>query len=318
MEPKITIRSKKGNVSVSLREPKPIPAPLSTPKPTQVTRNHRKNTQEDPIYWRTSNPRPVNQRTSKKSKKPYFLSVLLSVVCAMVVGGVLGISMLSIFFANEPTYSKNSIDSHLPKATSQPKETVQTKSQIYLLQAGSYQDQKRAEEKIRSYRKKGLAAVLSTKAPYQIYLGVSLNPKEAEQLKNMYEQEGITVYVKKVEISSTSNSSMKEFQQLLNRSENIFYELSRASVKQVVQASQETGSFTIQPKVTKQYQQVLEEAQNLKQKLSNQEQEKMMALIRALDQAVQSAQEAKFNPSPPLMWQIQEGLVKYIIAYNQL
>lgn len=318
MEPKVTIGSKKGSVKVSLQKSKTIPAPLSKLKLTQPDSKDQKISKEDKIYWRSSGSPLIRKKTAKRSKKPYFLSVLVSVVCAMVVGGVLGISMLSIFFANEPTYSKNSIDSHLPKAKSNKKETVQSKYQVYLLQAGSYQKRNRAEEKIRSYRKKGLAAVLSTESPYRIYLGVSLSQAGAQQLEKKYKQQGIHVYVKKTVISSTYHQDLKEFHRMLNQSKKIFNELSQASVKQMVHGVKETGSFTFRPQVMTQFQQVLEDAQKIKQKLSDQEQEKMMTMIRALDQAVQSAKEAKLHPSPPLMWQIQEGLVKYIVAYNQL
>lgn len=265
----------------------------------------------DENYWHSRVTRSIQM--NKKRGKQEMLSLLLSILGAILVGVIMGISILSIFFSNESTYSKNSIDSHLYLPKQENTKPVQQSKPVYLLQAGIFQHRSGAEEKVRSLRKHGLAAVISAKSPYRIYLGVSFAQKDAVQLAKRYREFGINVYIRKHSIALQTNKS-HALASIVQRSEKIVEELSRQSIASM----SKKGSVNLQPRIEKEYRQVLAEANRRKEFLSKKERDQMLQILQSLDQAIQSANESKVNPSIAMMFQIQEGLVRYINSIEQL
>lgn len=309
MEPKITLYSRDKKKKVLIQSTvSSFPAgqedpPAQKNDETKITKNEKSS---DEIYWQSPSYPPASRK--KKKGKQEILSILLSIIGAIMVGVIMGVSILSIFFTNDSTYSKNSIDSHLYLPKTEDSKALKQPFSVYLLQAGSFQHRAGAEEKIRAYRKQGFAAVISAKAPYRIYLGLSFDQKGAFQLAKKYQEKGIDVYVKEHSISFPTKKG-SSLSSIFDRSRPIVKELSRLSIDGIVKG----GTIHFRPQIEKEYQQMLEEAKRRKGVLSKGEKDQLVKLLQALDLAVQSASEAKRNPSQALMWQIQEGLVRYII-----
>ena len=277
--------------------------PLTVTETKPVTEMEKSSNE---IYWHTPMIRSV--RKKRKRDKQEIFSMFLSIIGAILVGVIMGFSILSIFFTNESTYSKNSIDSHLYLPKREDQKSLQRSEEVYLLQAGIFQHRAGAEEKVRSYRKQGLAAIISATSPYRIYLGISFDRKGAYQLAKAYQAKGINVYIKKQTIAFGRPNNRDSLSSWIHRSSSIVKELSRLSIEGL----SKEGSIHLQPQIEKEYQQILAEANRRKEHLSKSEKAKMMKLLQALDQAVQGANESKVNPSQALMFQIQEGLVRYV------
>lgn len=313
MEPKITIFSRDKKKKVSLQPavtslPSQIKQPQQDPEATNANKRRKPSNE---IYWLSSAFQPLKKK--KKRNKQEILSIVISIIGAILVGVVMGASILSIFFTNEATYSKNSIDSHLYFPKKEEHKQTQQVFDVYLLQAGIFQQRSGAEEKMRTYRKQGFAAVMSVKPPYRIYLGVSFDHKGATALAKDYQKKGIKVYIKERSIPIQNKKEQTSLSAIFQRSGLIFKELSHLSIQGISQ--QDHASIHLSTQLTKEYQLMLEEAQRLRNQLPKAEKEKMSKMLQALDQAVQSAKEAKVHPSPALMWQIQEGLVRYVNSF---
>lgn len=242
--------------------------------------------------------------------------MVLSIIGAIMVGVIMGASILSIFFTNEPTYSKNSIDSHLYFPQKNEHQATHQPLKVYRLQAGIFQHQAGAEKKMLALRKQGFAAVMSNQAPYRIYLGVSVDQKGAIALAKDYQEKGIKVYIKEETIPVQKQIDQALLSSIFQRSRWIFQELSQLSVQGI--SRQDQVSLQPSPKLSEEYQRLLEETQKLGNQLSKEDKEKWSKMIQALDQAVHSVNEAKLHPNSALMWKIQEGLVRYINNYEQL
>lgn len=63
---------------------------------------------------------------------------------------------------------------------------------------------------------------------------------------------------------------------------------------------------------------MVQEAPKMKKALPANAQASLDNMVRALDQAVRSGQDLGNNPNPALLWQVQEGLVRYALSYEEL
>ena len=109
MEPKIAIfsRDKKKKILLPPADPSP-PVPVESPSLDLVSTSkdkEKKSTQES--HWRSSAIQPINRK--KKRNKQEIISMVLSIIGAIMVGVIMGASILSIFFTNEPTYRKTAL-----------------------------------------------------------------------------------------------------------------------------------------------------------------------------------------------------------------
>lgn len=315
MEPKVTISSKKNARKVLVNPDKSVNSPRSQqPLKTALKRNKATT---PAIEWRSAPRRPHKKQNRWYQRNQEMISITLSIVGAVIVGVIMGASLLSIFFNNEPTYSKNSIDSHLKQVNQEQKQSVEKKLRVYLLQAGNFQHKSGAEDKILSYRKQGLAAVLSATPPYRVYLGVSLDQAGAKKLASSYENKGMKVFIKEMTIPlKKKNMGSKELEVFNQQSQKIFTELSKRSIAQLSTEQPGDKQFTLPSKIDESYQALLSSAEQIKPQLPAKEQDHLLTMIQSLDQAVQSAKEATSQPSTALLWQIQEGLVRYITTYE--
>ncbi len=179
------------------------------------------------IDWRSPSLLFFPQGSGKKNKRySSWAKLILPLGGAILLGSIMGISMISIFFSDEPPSSTRSIDSHLrpsmPQAE-QEKDGTETKEEEekdekeagnillpklngVLLQGGSYNEKSGAMKTVEAYRVHGWAAVMDEKSPHNIYLGVAQNKEGAQRLSEQYKQEGIGVYLKDFSVGTGSIS----------------------------------------------------------------------------------------------------------------
>ncbi|SFJ41951.1 hypothetical protein [Thermoflavimicrobium dichotomicum] len=268
----------------------------------------------------------------KKVKIPQpVIRLLASISGAVIVGLIMGGALLQLFFS-DPSTRLSSIDSHLPKPSpSVSNSSTATESyslpalHVVMLQAGNFQDKQGAKEKLTAYRTQGIMAVMSERAPYRIFLGVGFSNDEALKLSTMYGKKEVDVYLKEWKVGGEVFSEPQakkwiqtELVSALKAGNQLVKQLGNISVQKMKPHLKQEDVFALNTETFAEYQKWVTQVQLLESKVPPAAKEALSEMIRGLDQAIQSGGAAEKNLSQALLWQIQEGLVRYIIGYDRL
>lgn len=268
----------------------------------------------------------------KQSRQPMG-TVLLSVGAALVLGTIMGFSVLSLFFSDDPALSPRSIDSHLERNPSSESESASKEQEsvlpladlnAVLLQGGSFTEKERAQQAIQSHRSKGRAAVMTDASPHRIYLGVAKNRDDALKLSVTYQKEKVDVYLRdlnvqgdRVRLSEKTIQAVKQdLPRFVEDGHQIFQTLAGSTTSFL--GSSSSPSFPDPSNLVEVHRRMMDAGTRLEKQLPSGARPHLQDMMMAADQAVQSAREASQNPSAALAWQTQEGLVRYALAYEAL
>lgn len=125
-----------------------------------------------------------NSVTNWGSRNPYlhrseslirkeFVRFSISICTAVLVGVVMGLSILSLFFSNHTNRSDNAIDSHLPRTKLENRVTALPRLHIVMLQAGTFSEEDGAQKAVEKLRAQGIGAVMSYGSPFRVFFGTS-------------------------------------------------------------------------------------------------------------------------------------------------
>jgi hypothetical protein len=297
-------------------------------------RHRRAGSSGSEIHWGVSRP-PF---TEKRSKRPGFAQrgrqpmgmMLLSVGAALVLGAIMGFSILSLFFSDDPVLSSRSIDSHLERNPSPGGESASKRQDLFslpdlkavLIQGGSFTEKERAQQTIQSHRSKGRAAVMTDTSPHRIFWGVANNRDDALKLSVTYEKEKADVYLKDLHVKGdqvrlpegATREVEKELSRFVKDGHQIFRRLAESTTSFLGSAS--SSRFSDPTHLEKAHRRMMEAGTRLEKQLPSGTRSPLQDMMMAADQALQSAREARQNPSAALAWQTQEGLVRYALAYE--
>jgi stage II sporulation protein B len=297
------------------------------------------NKQKRIIQWRSPhNPFLQKRKWARGSQPPNVKQLLLSIGGAILIGAVMGFSVLNLFFADSSNFhSAKSIDGHLPdplSAQSVPKsgnppvpsatsDSSLPRLEVVLLQAGNFEERSGAQKMFQSYQTHGLTAVMSDQSPYRVFLGIGLNRDDALKLSSIYQRQDIHVYLKELGIagnaSTLSQTDRKKLSAMIQTGNQLVQALGLLSVRDIhTNTRQVSNPFAFQPNFTQSYRQWVTDCQTIEASLPVGARAPLTDMTRALDQAIQSGQEAQKHPSQALLWQIQAGLVRYVVAYERL
>jgi hypothetical protein len=307
-QPKVKVQTKKIGKSDKKIKPQIIPFPMEE--------------KESVIDWSS----PGKPFAREKKERPSLVPIFISIAGAILVGTVMGLSVLALFFSDHSSANNNSVHTHSSKTSEEtsavkksekPKTAASTsinlpELKVSLLQAGNYQSKSSATKVAEKYRTKGFAAVMSDQAPFRIYLGVAANKTSAQQLSKRYSDKGITVFVKSQTLSG-KGTKMEGLLETLQIGNQLFTQLQAISVESI------TKSKKIQiPSDLKEKQLAFMKANQKSNAYPAETRKAMMELARGLDQAVQGAVELSKHQNTTLAWFIQEGLVRYTTGYEHL
>ena len=107
---------------------------------------------------------------------------LLSVLCAVLLGGLLG-HFLFLEYQEETM------------------EVMQEKNKIYFIQEGVYDNEKEAKKATAELDTK---IIVKEDAKYYVYLAMTQSEKNLEKLKKFYQNQGINITIKEMEITDES------------------------------------------------------------------------------------------------------------------
>ncbi|MBO2533888.1 hypothetical protein SAMN04488025_10880 [Planifilum fulgidum] len=289
------------------------------------------------IHWGV----PRSPITKKRMKRPGYAkgkrqpmgTVLLSVGAALVLGTIMGFSVLTLFFSDDPALSSRSIDAHLErnpapeeKAASEERKSAFSLADLnaVLIQGGSFAEKERAQQAIQSHRSKGRAGVMTDASPHRIFLGVAKNRDDALKLSVIYQKENVDVYLKDLKVKGDgvrlSEEAMQAAGEDLSRfvedGHRIFQTLAESTASFL--GSSSPAGFPDPKGLEEVHRRMMDAGTRLEKQLPSGARPHLQDLMMAADQAVQSAREASRNPSAALAWQAQEGLVRYALAYEAL
>jgi hypothetical protein len=289
------------------------------------------------IHWGVSRSPFSSMRAkrpgyAKRNRQPMG-TVLLSVGAALVLGTIMGFSVLNLFFSDDPVLSPRSIDSHLernpaPENESGPKQqqTVLPLADLnaVLLQGGSFSEKGRAQQTIQSHRSKGRAAVMTDASPHRIYLGVANNRDDALKLSVTYQKDKVDVYLRDLSVQGdrvrlsreTTEAVKQDLTRFVEDGHQIFQTLAGTTTSYL--GSSSSSRFPDPSGLVEVHRRMMDAGTRLEKQLPSGARPHLQGMMVAADQAVQSAREAGQNPSAPLVWQTQEGLVRYALAYEAL
>lgn len=287
------------------------------------------------VHWGVSR-HPFSEKRGKRSvfakrnRQPMGM-VLLSVGAALVLGTIMGMSVLSLFFSDDPDLSPRSIDSHLERNLPSESESVSKQQEAVLplpdlnavlIQGGSFSEKERAQQTVQSHRSKGRAAVMTDTSPHRIYWGVANNRDDALKLSVTYQKEKADVYLKdlsvqgdRVRLSEDTIQKVREdLPRFVEDGHQIFQRLARSTTSFL--GSSSPSHFPKPSNLEEIHRRMMDAGTRLEKQLPSGARPHLQDMMMAADQAFQSAEEAGKNPSAALAWQTQEGLVRYALAYE--
>ncbi len=297
---------------------------------------------EKEIDWRSPSSLFSTPGSKKNKRYPSWIKLILPLGGAILLGSVMGFSMLSIFFSDTPPSSTRSIDSHLRPLTpqaDQEKDRTETKVKKetdkkeegnlslpelkgVLLQGGSYNEKSGAMRTVEAYRVHGWAAVMDEKSPHNVYLGVAQNKEGAQRLSDQYKQEGIGVYLKDFSVGTGSisvvgqkDAKQESLSQFVQAGHQIFAMMSeQTSGKSITE-----GTFSPDwNQLTQLHRQFVSSAGEVNETIPKESRPYILQMMQAIDQVVQSSDQGRRNWNDGILWQIQEGLIRYALAYEKL
>lgn len=284
------------------------------------------------------------RRPGKGGKDKRIRSVLVSVSGAVLLGTLMGGLIMNLFFSEEPDLSTRSIDSHLRRA---PVEAEQSKSRVggekqeskkkpspkslqlpvlqaVLVQGGNFKERTGALETVRKYRSEGWAAVTTEDPPYRIYRGVGLNQEGSRKLTDVLEEKDAKTYAKAVRfgddsipLSSIPDKKGKNLITWLNHGHQVFRVLGEKTADGLAPGKKEVSLEPVWSEVLQHYNKLVQTAPQLEKGIPAKAKPQLVQMVRAMDQVVQSGQTNPKQPENAMLWQMQEGLIRYALAYEK-
>lgn len=315
-EPKITLKTKDGS------NKKTIEIYEEKSNKTNVTQNNisvPKATNTNEVQWNSTINRSKPLNNERKIDWVKLAPIIGAVIGAILIGSILGFSILSLFSDSE-VRSQNSIDSHLPLKPVHGHSNQYELSKViplnaFVMQAGHYKSKKKATEVARNYRAKGLSAVVSGEKSFRVLLGVATSQQQGRKLATTYQKKGVHVFVKQWNFQAQKPVFSAEAITVINAGHQLFRSLSDHSTKHLGAKADKKVEFNDE---LNQYHHLMNQYQEGWKRLKPHERTAILEMIRSLDLTVQSSIEVEKHMTTPLLLQMQEGLVRYIMAYKRL
>lgn len=272
----------------------------------------------------------TKRRTSRREKSEgAVFKLVVTSGSAVLVGLLMGFFILKLFVVAPPPHT-NAIDAHLkegkreqPEAVTEkvPHEVVLPAVAVVWVQGGVYESEERAEKLANEKRQRGRAAVVRpVDNQFRVFYGVGMNREEALTLASLLRDEGTEVYLKDdLPIRETSISGAPgDLNALIEAGEQIIGAVAPLSVQGL---GGDDVSQTVKGKL-KRVEEAYRRFQNafnaLEKALDGRQRQAVHDLKESLSEVVNGAEAYAGEPSPSSLWKIQEGIMRYFIAYDQL
>lgn len=271
------------------------------------------------------------KRSSGSASGQPLLKWIASGGSAVLVGTLMGWIILNVF-VGEQTHS---IDTHLeesvPSVDHHPNHEV-TDGAVALpelttvwVQGGVYSGPEGANELAEAQRKQGKAAIVRPiNDQYHVFLGIGFTHDEALAIASQMKEKGADVYLKDdLSVVGTSLEGLtaeqgKQLQELVEAGQHIVQRLSALSTAGIANGDVAAELRREVDQVEQTHRTFLTASREMQGALSGEQKQALDTMEQALTRAVEAAKQYRQEISSSLLWQIQDGLMQYAIAYEQL
>lgn len=334
-EPRIHVRGKAEQPKQSDR----LPDSLNwTSRGSRPPRHHKSDDHWTPYLKKRAKGRLKRpHKTTKTFGNPGqpLLKWIASGGSAVLVGTLMGWIILNVFVGGSLPEQTHSIDIHLeesvPSVDHHPQNGI-TDDAVILpelstvwVQGGVYSSQEGANELAEIQREQGKAAIVKPiNSQYHVFLGIGLTRDEALAIASQVGEDGLDVYLKDdlsvdgVSAEGLTDDEGKQLQELTEAGGYLVQRLSALSTTGIAgnDVADDLGREVDQ--VEQAHRTFLTATSEIQGALSGEQQQALDAMEQALEQAVEAVKQYSQKTSSPYLWQIQEGLMQYAIAYEQL
>ncbi|SDW25974.1 hypothetical protein SAMN05444487_10285 [Marininema mesophilum] len=291
---------------------------------------------EDGVEWGT----PYSRKRTPSGKRGKG-ALALSIGAAVIIGTLMGIVVLSLFFPDDKNPTTGTIDSHVKTVPSQQEGATTSKLKpskvpikkteakislpqlkAVLIQRGIFQKKSGASKTVMSQRTQGRAAVMTDKAPYRIYQAVAQDKENANKVFASLKEKSGQITYKNTTIGQSvplpKESSTKWNKVLIlavKEGNHIFSTMVATTVKGVSSPTDLKNFKDSRIKVNASYTRFTKVRDDVEAELPSSVKSEWSEMVRAMDLVVQSCQTDQ--PNKAMYWQIQEGLVRYVLAYEK-
>ncbi|TCS79055.1 SPOR domain-containing protein [Tepidibacillus fermentans] len=193
---------------------------------------------------------------------------------------------------------------------------------VYLLQSGVFTDKNGAEVAAATFKKAGKAAIVKEGNPNHVFVGIAPDKAQGEVLVELLKAEGQQTYLKPYTIkeyqANMSNETFQTFLSWINIGDQMVQWLANHSITLLKDAKITVNDTEIQ----KYHQQFLTEAQVVQEKLGKEgkakEQQTVNMMIEQMNYAMTAFQQYQKTQSSQYLWNVQDSLMKYELAYETL
>jgi len=193
---------------------------------------------------------------------------------------------------------------------------------VYLLQSGVFSEKTGAETAAADFKKGGKAAVVKEGSPNHVFVGIAIDKTQGQSLVDVLKAEGQTTYLKPYTIkeyqSTMSSETFQDFYSMINTGDHMIQWLSTTSISLIRDAKATVQDQEIQ----KLHQQFLNEVQTVQNQLTKKgktsEQQIVKKMADQMNYAITSFTEYRKTTSTEYLWNVQNSLMEYVIAYETL
>ncbi|GAE07609.1 SPOR domain-containing protein [Paenibacillus sp. JCM 10914] len=283
----------------------------------------------------------VHEYEYYRTRRPtVFWKIALSVTAAVVTGVLFGYMVLSMFngggeeqqAASQIEGSQGSVPAPgLPertgKAAAPDTDTAQTPAGIpaqtfYMLQYGVFSSSERAEQAKGELLQSGIAAGRDLDDENRVYAGVSSDREQAKLLSNQLKAEGVELYVREISLPPLEPVVMvgqeAAFADYFTISGQLVSELSTLSATLLGKQEAAAAATEHMSSITNLHQQWMESMNLLASGLGPEAEAMLPVLRQAMNSSVTALAEYNKNQSKGHLWEIQTGMMNYVLGQKKL
>lgn len=286
-------------------------------------------------------PRPLPTPQKKGSNRTggvdhSLLKLIVSGGSAVLIGTLMGLLILKVFVGSGVPEGTNTIDTHLEKSsqstesdTSQPAEAGAEAElpgiESVWVQGGVYSGKEGAEAFAAAQREDGQAAVVRKMGDqYRVFFGVGLTRDHALSIAGEIKDAGGDVYLKNdlsvaaVPLDNLSLEPGQKLQKLAEEGQQIVSALASWSAAGIGGTNIQADLSGEMKAIEQTHRAFVTSHGELKDVLPDDQQQVLNTMDQALAQSIEAAKQYQQEASPGYLWQVQEGLMQYLLAYQQL
>lgn len=192
----------------------------------------------------------------------------------------------------------------------------------YLLQNGSFAGAQGAEQAVGDLKKKGLAAVFEQADKHYVYVGLATDKESAQALGKQLQTSKVDIYEKAYSLPAIAKiywgGEADTLKSYLDQSDKLLQMFSRLTLLHLEEAKPTPIDDATLQSVKTAHESWAALANSVAQKAPEGAKAALSQMNNSINSAKQSIDQYKKNPSAPMLWQAQNGMLQFLIAEKEL